>query len=885
MVRKVLAKFVPTSVSQPAKYFVNYAYRRFSLPHVRYVHQQNGPVSASSRTRNIGIIAHIDAGKTTTTERMLYYSGYTKSLGNVDDGNTVTDFLPAERARGITIQSAAISFKWPPSRSGQDKESAVQEGKAPLSSLQHEINLIDTPGHADFTFEVRRSLRVLDGAICILDGVAGVEAQTEQVWSQASEWGIPRIIFVNKLDRDGAAFGRTVREIGTRLRSWPAVVQVPWFKKSSGSLLGVGDVIGLRGLLYKTGGDGKDLQNISFSDLSHLEPRLASELEKARNELIELLSEHDDVLMDSFFEAYNSDPLSVPPVVILKSFRRCLLAQVPIIPILCGASFRNIGVQPLLDAIVDLLPSPEDRPDPDVKVDPVSGGLREYLSGRLFSELDHSASHKKQAANLQALETVQGCALAFKVVHDAKRGVLVYIRVYSGSIHRGAILYNTTIHQVEKAQILFKMYGSEAQNVTSVPFGQIGVIAGLKYARTGDTLISYHSKKDSPLGSLKNLQLRPIDVPPPLFYQSIEAESLSEEKPMMNALQILIREDPSLALVQDEDTGQTLLSGMGDLHLEIAQNRLVNDLKAKARLGRIEIGYRETILNQSKTCTDIYDKQLAGKAGRAGCSAQILPFDSSLDTKPKARSDDDAFYTLEHDSNIIVVTAPTLDNAGLSKASGHDELVSTITLAAVQDAYANGAKAALARGPRHSFPVGNVLVQLTFDPGQHLFSDTSTPAAFTQAAKSAVQAALKDAALKGIALLEPVMDVTIYASEANLGSIAQDIQSSRGGMVTSLGDDALFEESATDNLRIDPKKIYAPPDPFASTVVGDEHAELESKLKCIKAKVPLKEMQGYLNHLRSMTAGRGTFVMTVDKFERVTGHREKTLLAQLSGFG
>ncbi|KAL9617537.1 MAG: hypothetical protein Q9160_007695 [Pyrenula sp. 1 TL-2023] len=879
MVRGKPAKIIFQVINHPLRLLrVNLV-----LLHVGQRYQQCRYGSTTSRTRNIGIIAHIDAGKTTTTERMLYYSGYTRSIGNVDDGNTVTDFLPAERARGITIQSAAISFKWPPEQSRDDQEDAVRDGKAPLSSLTHDINLIDTPGHADFTFEVRRSLRVLDGAICILDGVAGVEAQTEQVWKQADEWKIPRIAFVNKLDRDGAAFGKTVKEIGNRLQSWPLVTQIPWFEKSSGSLIGLGDVVNLRGLLYKKGGDGKELQTIPFSELPNHDPAIASELQKARHELIEILSEHDDILVDKFFEEYNSEHLSVPPVVVVGCIRRCLLGSKAIVPVLCGASFRNIGVQPLLDAVLDFLPSPEERPDPDIKVGTISGGLQQYLDGHLSTGLDFGNDQKKKAKGLAALEAFQGCALAFKVVHDTRRGALVYIRVYSGTIDRGAILYNTTLHQVEKAQILLKMFGSDAQNVSSVPAGQIGVIAGLKHARTGDTLVSYQGRKDAPSGSLATLQLRPIDVPPPLFYQSLEAESLSEERSMMNALQIMIREDPSLTLTHDEDTGQTLLSGMGDLHLEIAQNRLVNDLKAKARLGRIEIGYRETILQPSRVHDSIYDKEIAGRAGRAGCTAQVIPFDPVTGTLPETTSNNNTSHVSEHDSNFVHILSSIQDGAGFGAGSTRNELEPAITMAIIQDAYITGAIAALARGARYSFPAGNVLVQLKFEADKHYFSELSTAAAFTQAAKSAIQAALRDASSQGIALLEPVMDVTINVDEASMGSVAQDIQSSRGGMVVSLGDEAISDESASSDLIIDATRIYVPPDQYSSPMSGNETLGSGSRLKAVKAKVPLKEMQGYLNHLRSMTGGRGTFVMKVDKFEKVTGHREKALRAQLSG--
>ncbi|QGA14549.1 hypothetical protein EYB26_002204 [Talaromyces marneffei] len=317
------------------------------------------------KTRNIGIIAHIDAGKTTTTERMLYYSGFTRRIGDVDDGSTVTDFLPAERARGITIQSAAITFHWPPlaadgTSSGPSLEE-LESQNLPRSRASHTVNLIDTPGHADFTFEVLRSLRILDGAVCILDGVAGVEAQTEKVWHQASVYQIPRVVYVNKLDRDGAAFGRTVREVGSRLQGWPAVCQIPWFEGGNGRFTGIADVISLQGLLWKEGGDGKSVKVFDLAGLENEDKRLAEELKHARVALVELLSEHDEDMVESFFE--HEDHLKVPPMTILKSLRKCLLGPEAqkIIPVFAGSSFRNMGVQPLLDAVNNLLPGPSEK--------------------------------------------------------------------------------------------------------------------------------------------------------------------------------------------------------------------------------------------------------------------------------------------------------------------------------------------------------------------------------------------------------------------------------------------------------------------------------------------------------------------------------------------
>ncbi|TKA51802.1 Ribosome-releasing factor 2, mitochondrial [Cryomyces minteri] len=425
----------------------------------------------SEKIRNIGIIAHIDAGKTTTTEQ-------------VDEGSTVTDFLPAERARGITIQSAAVTFSWPPANGGTgpqgpSKASAVEANEVvlPRSSNPHSINLIDTPGHADFTFEVLRSLRVLDGAVCILDGVAGVEAQTEKVWVQADQYRIPRIIFVNKLDRDGAAFGKTVREIGTRLHGWPAVCQIPWWKDGNGTLQGVGDVVGLKGISWEEGGDGKAVKISRLDELTRIDSKLAEELKKARIALIELLSEHEDSMVERFLE-HDEDHLAISEVEIRESLRRCVL-QSPqqVIPVFAGASFRNVGVQPLLDAVVDLLPAPNERPDPEISVGDTKGGLNDLLTGRLVvaDEISAAPARGKKAMGspkpTALMRNLEACALAFKVVTDSRRGVLVYVRVYSGAISRNAALYNTNLQVTERAPRLLKMYANDAVEIPSISAG------------------------------------------------------------------------------------------------------------------------------------------------------------------------------------------------------------------------------------------------------------------------------------------------------------------------------------------------------------------------------------------------------------------------------
>ncbi|KAF9891004.1 Ribosome-releasing factor 2, mitochondrial [Aspergillus nanangensis] len=860
----------------------------------------NRQVESLDHTRNIGIIAHIDAGKTTTTERMLYYSGFTRRLGDVDEGSTVTDFLPAERARGITIQSAAITFHWPPDKAGESN-GPQHDARTPKSAVPHTINLIDTPGHADFTFEVMRSLRILDGAVCILDGVAGVEAQTEKVWHQASGYRIPRVVYVNKLDRDGAAFGRTVREVATRLSGWPAVCHIPWFKGGNGQFIGVADAINLQGLRWDVG-DGKSVKLFDLQKLDAEEHELAQELRRARVALVELLSEHDETLVEKFFE-YDEDHLAVPAIDILECLRRCLLHQTgrKIIPIFAGASFRNIGVQPLLDAVVNLLPSPLETPDPEVSIGGVKGGLRRLLSGDLLVEQSNKATSTKgkptrkaatvQAESRNAIEKLHGCGLAFKVVNDPKRGVLVYVRVYSGSLDRNSVLFNTNLNISERAPRLLKMYANDAVEVDSIPEGHIGVVAGLKHTRTGDTLVTYTGNKASPPEPLNTLQLRPIAVPPPVFFASVEPHSLSEEKRLQECLAMLLREDPSLHVTVDEDSGQTLLSGMGELHLEIARDRLLNEFKAKATMGRIEIGYRECPLSASGPVTKIFDKEIAGRKGKAGCTATVEPFDPDTSASPDEST---ALLSIESpDGNQIVILAPGLlvetNKRGVEESP---LLPSTLDIATLRSALHNGCVAALARGPQFTFPMHNTRVTLTIDPSAHLFGNETTPSALSAAARLATSSALRNLS-NSTALMEPVMNVIISIDEASLGAVVHDISSSRGGHIISLDEEVPLPatdlaSSPTDDYlpAINPAKVYAPPDPFQSPSVADASsaaAPSTTRPRTITAKVPLKEMVGYLKHLRSLSAGRGTFVMSVDRFEKMSAPRQKAVLGELRG--
>ena len=873
---------------------------------------------------------------------MLYYSGYTRRIGgnvsfililselcllhlyftctfpisltvcslflcltncpDVDEGSTVTDFLPAERARGITIQSAAITFHWPPSQDPSNiKPNITSSGIpsvsgssaiAPRSAISHNINLIDTPGHADFTFEVLRSLRILDGAVCILDGVAGVEAQTEKVWTQADHYKIPRIVYINKLDRDGAAFAMTVKEVGVRLHGWPAVCQIPWWKNGKGRLTGVGDIVGLRGLLWEEGGDGKAVRVVNLEELEEIDQAFAAEIKKARTALVEVLSEYDDVMVENYLE-YDENHVAIPGIQITAALRRCIL-QSPqtIIPIFAGASFRNIGVQPLLDAVVDLLPSPGERPDTEISIGDQRSTLRGLLTGRLAMpqlSTDADGRHKKVTKHhAPSIQNLQGCALAFKVVNDPKRGVLVYVRVYSGSIEKNISLFNTNLNVTEKAPRLLKMYASDAVEVDSIPTGQIGVIVGLKYARTGDTLISYSgaNPKTGPPAPLNTLQLRPIAVPPPVFFTSVEPNSLSEEKHVLDSLSLLLREDPSLQVSVDNESGQTHLAGMGELHLEIARDRLLEDFKAKATTGKIEISYREAITTPSEIFTEELDRDVAGKYARASCTASVSPLG---ETTSQVHSDNQHQTTFSMDSNKLIIHHPTITKAGLPISSDQPPLPPHLPFSAIISALQAGVSAALARGPQHGFAVQEAQLDIHFDPS-YIFAET-TPAALSTVTRQAIQAALKDAAAKGgSVLVEPVMMVTISVNESSLGSVVHDISSARGGQVVSLdGDSAIDSDSASsisqdqDDLPIvNADRIYTPPDPFQGSSAGQEYAATDRQRQ-ITARVPLKEMVGYLNHLRSLTGGRGTFVMTVDGFERMSSHRQKEVLNEMRG--
>lgn len=793
----------------------------------------------------------------------------------------MTDFLPAERARGVTIQSAAITFHWPPVDPGGHGEKTEFSNSTPSSlnsSTPHTINLIDTPGHADFNFEVIRSLRILDGAVCILDGVAGVEAQTEKVWNQAANYQIPKIIYINKLDRNGAAFGKTVKQIASKLHTWPAVCQIPVYEEKGTRFVGVADAINLRLLKWAGAADGTCITALKLDDLDGSYEVLGEEMKRARAALVEILSEFDAEMVEKYLE-YEEDHLAIPSADIIASLRRCTLnPEFKIVPVFAGASFRNIGVQPLLDAVVNLLPSPGESPDPEISMTNINGTLSALISGKLVPATANSARRSGKSKgltlkpNTALIQNLEACALAFKVVNDPRRGPLVYVRVYSGSVRRGTNLYNTNLQVSERAQRLLKMYAQDSVDIQNLPAGQIGVIPGLKHTRTGDTLVSYTgvNPQTGPPAPLNSLQLRPIEVPPAVFFASIEAHSLGEDKAVGNALALLIREDPSLQLSVDEDSGQKLLSGLGDFHLEIARDRLVNDLKAKANLGRIEIAYRESILTASPPETFIFDRETGGRIGKAGCVAAVQPLAEYREPK---RESDKSYYSAVEDGNRITIS---IDGT----------LPLQLSISEVHKALKSGAVAALSRGVNHGFPLIDTHASITMDTKTHISGDDTSVAALSSAARLATKAALVKSALQGgSAIKELVMNVTISVDEASFGAVMSDISSARGGQIISL-DDGDPSGASAEVSQVDINKVYAPPDAFESTVPEGvkEAAGTGNRQRTIVARVPLEQMVGYLKHLRSLSAGRGTFVMSADKFERVVGQREKELLKRLKGY-
>ncbi|CAI6089946.1 unnamed protein product [Clonostachys chloroleuca] len=793
----------------------------------RLYSQVNKGVSSNSlleNTRNIGIIAHVDAGKTTTTERMLYYSGVTQRVGDVDAGNTVTDFLDLERQRGITIQSAAITFHWP-------LEANCSPGTQPKT-----VNLIDTPGHQDFRFEVDRCLPILDGAVCIIDSVKGVEAHTERVWGSAHEFRIPRIVYCNKLDREGASFKRAVMEIGSRLKGWPLVCQIPWWEKEE--FVGVIDIVDRVGYRWKSERDKVQYDTATLKEhLGSSNRGLLEEIELARQRLVEGLADFDDAVMEEFLAETEDISASLLKQAIRRAIRE---GDGSVIPVFAGSSFRHIGVEPLMDAIVDYLPNPAERPDADVRLGATKRKLRETLQ-------------EKDKKGSKAI--VASVASVFKVFDHPKEGIISFVRVYHGTMGRNASTFNTHLGLLERPMGILQISANKTQDIQDLAVGQIGALRGLKKARTGDTLITTVNNKGVP-EALRHIQVRPPEIPPPVAFLQVEPFGNIAAQELQTALENATREDPSLRWSRDSKTDQFTIQGMGKLHLDVSLHSMRQKYKIDAEFGPIEVDYKETVTEQTRPHHTVFDRAVASKSGKAACTVTLRPIGP------------DEHGTLlesgiEKDGNIYQIDVRELEN---SKEF-------TFDLEEARHHLLNGALAATARGPRRASPIHGCLISVTLDTSEGMLENPSG-GHFSGASRSAVQSALRDAFEKHqIAILEPLMLVHITCPEAVAGTVQHDITAGAGGSVLEVNDRTA--EAATDEL-IDVSKIYAPPDPYES-VTSLRGKNSLTRVVEIAAKVPYKEMLNYDDHLRSKTAGRHSMTMSFDSFARVVGHREKGL--------
>ena len=519
--------------------------------------------STLSNVRNIGIVAHIDAGKTTTTERILFYTGKIHKHGDVHDGNTTTDFMVQERERGITIQSAAISCEW----------------------NGHSINIIDTPGHVDFTMEVERSLRVLDGAVCVFCAVGGVQPQSETVWRQADRYAVPRVAFVNKMDRMGANFMRVVEELRDKLRANAVPVELPIGKEEA--FAGVIDLLEMKGIVYDEKTDGKNFT------VGEIPADMKDDAELARAELCERVADLDEGVMEAYLE--NGDLTAEE----LRGAIRRLVVSNKMVPVLCGTSLRDKGVQPLLDAVTRYLPSPLDRP-PVTATDLKSGEpvTREQRDGELLT------------------------SLVFKIATDPFVGRLFFVRVYGGVLKKGANVYNPRTKKRERVMKIVRLFADDQIEVDQLTAGDIGALVGLKESTTGDTLCA----------EMKPCYLERITAPQPVMFLAIEPKSGGDKDKLVDSMKALAAEDPTCQFREDEETGQTILSGMGELHLEILVDRLKREFKVAANVGKPMVSYAETV-QKPASLPFVFDRELGGKRHAVTITVDIKPLERGAGRK------------------------------------------------------------------------------------------------------------------------------------------------------------------------------------------------------------------------------------------------------------
>ena len=619
-----------------------------------------------ARLRNIGIMAHIDAGKTTTTERILYYSGRSYKMGEVHEGTAVMDWMEQEQERGITITSAATTCTWD----------------------DHKINIIDTPGHVDFTIEVERSLRVLDGAIAVFCAVGGVEPQSETVWRQADHYRVPRIAFVNKMDRIGADFWNCVEMMKERLGANPLPIQIP--VGSEAGFRGVIDLIKEKMLVFDEESKGSQYTEEDIPE------EFTEESSAVRMTLLEKLADFDEEVMEKYLE---EQPVSTD--VLYKAIRKAAL-KLQLVPVLCGSAFKNKGVQPLLDAVIAYLPSPLDVP-------PVEG-----------------LNSQDEVETRKASEAENFCGLAFKIVSDPFVGNLAFVRVYSGVLKVGSKVYNPEKRKKEKIGRIVKLHANKREEVQTISAGDIGALVGLRFTTTGDTLCQ----------SGDSIRLETIDFPEPVISIAIEPKSKADEEKLRECLDKIEREDPSFHVKTDEDTGQTIISGMGELHLEVIVDRLVREFKVAASIGKPQVAYKESIGAVAKA-EGKFEHLTAGKQQYGHVWLELEPAERG------------AGFTFE--SRITSEQVPKQ----------------------FLDAIKQGVKDSLDSGPLIGFPLVDLNVALV-DGSYH--EEDSTEMAFGVAATMALR---KGAAEASPILLEPIMDLEVIVPDEYLGDVMSDLNSKR----------------------------------------------------------------------------------------------------------
>lgn len=644
-----------------------------------------------SKIRNIGIMAHIDAGKTTTTERMLYYSGYIRALGDVDDGDTVTDFMAQERERGITIQSAAVTFDW----------------------KSHRINLIDTPGHVDFTLEVERALRVLDGAVAVFDASAGVEAQTLTVWRQAEKHHVPCICFLNKMDKSTADLAFSIQSIREKLKANPVLLQIPI--GSGKNFTGVVDLITNQKLIWKQKSVGDDGRAYEVKPLNELDDAaVLQESKEARSALIEQVADLDDEFAELLLNDFIENLDAVPSIKLQAAVRRVTLARKGV-PVLLGSSLKNKGVQPLLDAITAYLPAPNER----------HHDLVQWYKDDL-------------------------CALAFKVLHDKQRGPLVFLRIYSGTLKAQTAVHNINRNSIERMSRLLVPFADQHVEIPSMPAGNIALTVGLKQTVTGDTIVlskasataaarRAQNKTDTgkKRGEHASVILSGVEVPDPVFFCTIEPPTMAKQTDLENALNCLQREDPSLKVRVDPDSGQTVLCGMGELHIEIIHDRIRREYGIETHLGPLQVAYRETIVQHVST-TDTLDR-LTGER--------------------------------RHIVTVELSVRPAADAGGSCQVEFEEQ---TVQLSPeMKEAVENGVHSSYLQGPLLGYPLQDVSTLI-----QSVHVESGTSLAMVSACVS--RCMFKALKLAGGQVLEPMMSLEVTVGEDYLGSVLGDLAQRRG---------------------------------------------------------------------------------------------------------